>query len=61
MMPFNLFEPPIRIVEIRKGERAHIYRNGCINISGIQYHGYSLTEAKRAHARKYPRKTTNKQ
>jgi hypothetical protein len=56
----SLFDPPIRSVKTRKGEHASIYLNGCINISGIQYHGYSLTEAKRVHARKYPRKTTNK-
>ena len=55
----NLFEPPIKNVNIRKGEHASIYRNGCINISGIQYHGYSLTEAVRVHRRKYPRKKIN--
>ena len=55
----NLFEPPIKNVNIRKGEHAGIYRNGCINKTGIQYHGYSLTEAVRVHRRKYPRKKTN--
>jgi hypothetical protein len=52
----NPFELPINVVEVRRGERAYIYKNGCINISGISYYGYSLTEAKRVHARKYPRK-----
>lgn len=41
----NLFENPIKKTKVRSGIYAYKYLNGCINIEGQKYIGYSMTEA----------------
>lgn len=41
----DLFSKPISATKVRKGVFAYKYPNGCINIAGIKYYGYSITEA----------------
>lgn len=40
-----LFENPIKIVKVRQNLYAYKHPNGCINIDGKKYFGYSMTEA----------------
>lgn len=40
-----LFEAPIGKTKVRKGIYAYLYRNGCINIQGEQYHFYTMKDA----------------
>ena len=51
----NLFEEPILEKKVRDGVKACKYINGCINIDGYQYHGYSMTEAIQRFRQKYPK------
>ena len=41
----DLFSTPISAVKVRKGIYAFRYPNGCINIEGEKYFGYSIKEA----------------
>ena len=41
----NLFENPIKQKKVKAGIYAYKYPNGCINIDGQKYIGYSMTEA----------------
>lgn len=41
----DLFTNPIKSKYINKSATAYIYQNGVININGIKYLGYSLTES----------------
>jgi hypothetical protein len=41
----DLFDSPIRAKKVRKNVTAYQYRNGCININGKKFFGYSMTEA----------------
>lgn len=41
----DLFERPIRYKKVRKDVTAFQYRNGNVNIDGITYIFYSMTEA----------------
>lgn len=50
----TLFETPIKLVEFRKREWAYEYRNGTIDICGIRYIGYSMTEAIRRYRKQFP-------
>ena len=50
----TLFENPIKSVKVRKNVTAKVYINGCININGVKYFGYSLTQAVRLYRRQYP-------
>jgi hypothetical protein len=49
-----LFDSPIKTKQIRFGVYANLYRNGVIEINGIKYLGYSLTEAINIFRAKYP-------
>lgn len=51
----DLFENPIRVKEVRKGIKAYQYRNGNININGIIYSMYSMTDAIRQFRKDYPK------
>tara|TARA_R110000868_G_scaffold78393_1_gene223759 strand:+ start:579 stop:737 length:159 start_codon:yes stop_codon:yes gene_type:complete len=48
-MQHDLFETPIRARKVRNGIYAYQYRNGTINIAGIKYLEYSLTDAIKAY------------
>lgn len=41
----DLFENPVKSRKVRKNVYAYLYPNGIINIAGIKYQGYSITEA----------------
>ena len=41
----DIFSTPIKKVKVRNGIYAYQYRNGTINIDGIKYLFYSMTEA----------------
>jgi hypothetical protein len=41
----DLFSTPIKSKKVRVGVYAYQYQNGTINIDGIKYIGYSMTEA----------------
>ena len=42
---FDLFATPISSTKVRNGIFAMKYPNGCININGQKYFGYSIKEA----------------
>lgn len=50
-----MFEEPIQSKKVRNGVFAYKYPNGVINIEGIQYYFYSMTDAINTHRRKYPK------
>lgn len=50
----DLFSKPIKIKKVRKDLYAYQYLNGCINIDGIKYYGYSITDAISRYRKKYP-------
>ena len=41
----DLFATPIRSRKVRKNVTAFQYSNGCINIDGMRYFEYSMTDA----------------
>ena len=41
----NLFDEPVRSVQVRNGVYAHQYRNGVINIDGTKYIMHSMSSA----------------
>ena len=41
----DLFATPIRSRKVRKNVTAFQYSNGCININGMRYFEYSMTDA----------------
>jgi hypothetical protein len=41
----NLFETPISCIKVRNGVYAYTYQNGCVNINGQKFIGYSKKEA----------------
>jgi hypothetical protein len=41
----NLFETPIKKVKVRNNIFAYKYQNGCVNIEGNKYFGYSINDA----------------
>ena len=41
----DLFSTPIRSKKVRKNITAYKYSNGCININGMKYFDYSMTDA----------------
>lgn len=41
----DLFSTPIKTKKVRNGVYAYQYANGTININGIKYLCYSMTEA----------------
>jgi hypothetical protein len=41
----DLFANPISSKKVRKNVTAFKYANGCININGMKYFEYSMTEA----------------
>jgi len=41
----DLFEIPIKKTKVKRDIFAYMYRNGCINIDGQKYFGYSMSEA----------------
>lgn len=49
-----LFDSPIKSKKVRKGITAHQYKNGTININGIKYIDYSMTEAIKRFRKNYP-------
>ena len=49
-----LFDRPIKSKKVRKGITAYQYKNGTININGIKYIDYSMTEAIKRFRAKYP-------
>ena len=49
-----LFDSPIKSKKVRKGITAYQYKNGTININGIKYIDYSMTEAIKRFRAKYP-------
>ena len=49
-----LFENPIKSKKVREGVFAHQYPNGTININGVKYQGYSMTEAIKRFRQQYP-------
>lgn len=55
MSNVDLFENPIRSKKVRDGIYAHQYRNGCVNIDGQKYFGFSMTEAIYQYRLKFPK------
>jgi hypothetical protein len=51
----DLFENPIKAKKVRKNVIAYKYRNGAINICGVKYLGYNLTEAINKFRKQYPK------
>lgn len=51
----DLFERPIKSTKVRNGLYAHQYRNGCINIDGQKYYGFSMTDAIKLYRQKFPK------
>ena len=49
----DIFSTPIKKVKVRKGIYAYQYRNGTINIDGIKYLFYSMTEAIKQYRKDY--------
>lgn len=49
----DLFETPVKSRKVRKNVYAYLYPNGIINIAGIKYIGYSMTEAIKIFRSKY--------
>ena len=41
----DLFSTPIKTVKVRKDIYAYKYQNGTININGVKYLFYTMTEA----------------
>ena len=50
----DLFDTPIRSKKVRNGVVAHQYRNGIININGIKYAMYTMTQAIAKYRKDYP-------
>mgnify|MGYP003147299362 CR=1 FL=1 len=53
IIKIDLFETPIRQRKVRKGIYAYQYRNGTININGVKYVLYSMSEAIRKYRKDY--------
>jgi len=51
----DLFEKPIKSKKVRDGLYAHQYRNGCVNIDGQKYYGFSMTGAIYQYRQKFPK------
>lgn len=51
----DLFERPIKSKKVRNGLYAHQYRNGCVNIDGQKYYGFSMTDAIKLYRQKFPK------
>jgi hypothetical protein len=51
----DLFENPIRKRKVRDGLYAYKYINGCVNIDGQKYYGWSMTDAIRLYRQKFPK------
>jgi hypothetical protein len=49
-----LFNSPIKYKKVRKEVTARQYKNGEININGIKYLFYSMTEAIKKFRKQYP-------
>lgn len=41
----NFFSEAIKQKQVRNGVYAYLYRNGCVNIEGEKYFGFSMTES----------------
>ncbi len=52
----DLFSTPLRQVKVRNGIYACSYANGTINIDGIKYLYYSMTEAIKKYRQQHPAK-----
>ncbi len=50
-----LFETPIERKKVRDGIYAEKYPNGCINIDGQKYFGFSMTDAIKLFRQKFPK------
>jgi len=50
----DLFNTPIKQSDVRKGIIAYQYDNGVININGIKYVMYTMTEAIRKFRKDFP-------
>lgn len=50
-----IFENPIKIVKIRNNVFAFKYLNGCININGKKYFGYSMKAAIKIYRKTNPK------
>ena len=50
-----MFSAPIKTKLVRSGIYAHQYPNGTININGIKYLEYSMTDAIRMFRKQYPK------
>ena len=55
MKNIDLFESPIKSKKVRDGVWAHQYRNGCVNIDGKKYFGFSITGAIYQYRQKFPK------
>ena len=51
----DLFEKPIRSKKVRDRLYAYQYRNGCVNIDGQKYYGFSMTDAIKLYRQKFPK------
>ena len=49
----DIFSTPIKKVKVRNGIYAYQYINGTININGIKYLFYSMTEAIKQYRKDY--------
>lgn len=49
-----LFDNPIKYKKVRKGITAYQYKNGIININGVKYSFYSMTEAIKKYKKDFP-------
>lgn len=58
MINMCLFETPVKSKKVRRGEWAHQYRNGNINIMGQMYVYYSMTEAISLYRKQFPKYKT---
>lgn len=51
----DLFERPIKSTKVRNGLYDHQYRNGCVNIDGQKYYGFSMTDAIKLYRQRFPK------
>lgn len=51
----DLFEKPTNSKKVRDGLYAYQYINGCVNIDGQKYYGFSMTGAIYQHRQKFPK------
>lgn len=51
----DLFEAPIKKKIVQNGLYAYRNINGCVNIDGQKYYGFSMTDAIKLYRQKFPK------